>query len=157
MTTLGKGDGFDAALDAIDEGFVQPEKAKSGNFSLNQPGDFIKGVYCGSKPFTGKYKPTFIHTVMAESGEFHENDIGAKAKPIPGGDVTKLESGKEYGVFQHFSFEDEIAQASVGQRIVIRFVERKQSTQNKDAYYKVHVCKLDPSFVKPAADEPFKS
>jgi len=140
-------DTIEGAFADDEKDFVEPPKA--GTFKLAQVGDFIKGKYLGSKEFEGDYGKTLIYSIEAEKGLFHEFDCGADEKPKPAGEMMPVEAGVEYGVFDHFSFHDQIKKVGIGQRIIIQFVDRKPSADRKGKFYKVISCKLDPKYAKP--------
>lgn len=124
----------------FDAGFEQP---KTNSFKFGKPGDAIKGEYLGSKPFEGQYGPTFIHSVRAVAGSYHDivDDVVQEA-------ATPVKPGETYSVFEKVTFADQIAQAKVGQMVIVRYVEEKAKKgtdgKKKSDRFKHVVCLLGP-------------
>ena len=125
----------------FDAGFVEP--SKSSTFKFGKPGDAIKGVYLGGKPFSGEYGPTVIHSIRAVGGSFH--DI---VDDVPSATPTALKPGEIYSVFEKGTFSEQIAQAKVGQLVIVRYVEEKAKKntdgKKKSDRYKLVQCLLGP-------------
>lgn len=120
----------------FDKGFERP---KSGTWKPGKPGDVLKGTYVGKKPFEGDYGPTTIYQFKAIEGFYHDiaKDETVSASP------TKLEAGTMYSVFERNTFADDMAQAKVGQKVILRFEEmKKPKTGGKP--YKLVVALLGP-------------
>lgn len=125
----------------FDAGF---EKPKANMWKPGKHGNVLKGVYVGSKAFTGKYGETESHEFKALAGRY--NNI--KEDETVDENVTEIVPGEHYVVMDRTTIHDDIKKAVVGQQVIIRYVEdRKPKAGGKP--YKYVECKLggmDPDY-----------
>jgi len=118
----------------FDEGFEEPAK---NIIKFNKPGDVIRGTLLGTDTFRGDYGECMNYTIKADAGTFYGGTKDAIDKT-----PTLLVKGEMYSFLGHVTIDDYLKQAKVGQVIVVRFVEWKESTQRKGAKYKLLKAKL---------------
>jgi|TARA_R100000501_G_C2618604_1_gene112079 hypothetical protein len=128
----------------FDEGFVEPAAAI---IKFNKEGDVVKGTLTDISDFTGDYGTCKKYTIIAEAGQFH---AGSKDKIDE--KPTELTPEKEYSFLGHFTIDEKLQTAQLGQKIIVRHLGMVESKKRKGAHYKRLEAKLDTTF-QPVPEE----
>lgn len=118
----------------FDEGFVKPASAI---VKFNKEGDVIKGTLVEVSEFTGDYGTCKNYHFIAQAGQFH-----AGTKDQIDDEPTTLTEGKRYSFLGHFTIDDKLQSAELGQQIIVRHLGMVESKKRKGAQYKRLEAKL---------------
>ena len=123
------------------------EKPKKSIFKFGAPGDQIKGTLVAVSDFTGEFGTTKSYSVRAEAGSYHDIVDTVAEK-----EATQLTPGTVYNFLGKPIFMDDLNQAKIGQKVLVRFVEERKNQKGR-AYKFIEALLggIDDTFIETSA------